>query len=62
MIFDTFDRPGPGEFFCVVSDHDPRPLRYLSDVKQQGAPLTLEYVETGPDVLHVCVGRAAEAE
>jgi uncharacterized protein (DUF2249 family) len=61
LIFDTFERLGPGEFFCVVSDHDPRPLRYLFDVKHLGA-FTWDYVETGPDVWRVCVGRAAEAE
>jgi len=61
LIFDTFDRLGPGEFFCVVSDHDPRPLRYLFDVKCLSA-FTWDYVETGPNVWRVCIGRPTEAE
>ncbi|MBR0841088.1 DUF2249 domain-containing protein [Bradyrhizobium liaoningense] len=60
LIFGTFDRLAPGESFCVVSDHDPRPLRYLFDVKYLGA-FSWEYVETGPSIWRVCVGRAAEA-
>ncbi|MBR0712367.1 DUF2249 domain-containing protein [Bradyrhizobium liaoningense] len=58
LIFGTFDRLDLGEFFCVVSDHDPRPLRYLFDVRYPGA-FTWDYVERGPDVWRVCVGRSA---
>ncbi len=61
LIFDTFDRLAPGEFFCVVSDHDPRPLRYLFDVKCLGA-FTWDYVEAGPNVWRVCIGRTDGAE
>jgi uncharacterized protein (DUF2249 family) len=59
LIFDTFDRLAAGEFFCIVSDHDPRPLRYLFDVKYPGA-FTWDYVEKGPDVWRVSIGRAAQ--
>lgn len=61
LIFDTFDQLDLGEYFCVVSDHDPRPLHYLFDVRYPGA-FTWDYVEKGPDVWRVCVGRAAQAE
>lgn len=61
LIFDTFDRLGLGEFFHVVSDHDPRPLHYLFDVKYPGA-FTWDYVEKGPDVWRVRVGRAPQPE
>ena len=60
VIFDKFDRMGPGESFCIVSDHDPRPLRYMFDVKFPG-DCRWEYVEEGPDVWRVRIGRAAEA-
>jgi uncharacterized protein (DUF2249 family) len=61
LIFDTFDRLALGEFFYVVSDHDPRPLHYLFDVKYRGA-FTWDYVEKGPDVWRVRVGRASQPE
>ena len=61
LIFGTFDQLNLGEFFWVVSDHDPRPLHYLFEVKYPGA-FTWDYVENGPDVWRVCVGRAAQAE
>jgi uncharacterized protein (DUF2249 family) len=60
LIFDKFDRMCPDESFCIVSDHNPRPLRYLFDVKFPGG-FTWEYVEEGPDVWRVRIGRAAEA-
>jgi len=60
LIFDKFDRIGPDESFCIVSDHDPRPLRYMFDVKFPGG-FYWEYVEEGPDVWRVRIGRAAEA-
>ncbi|MEZ2145078.1 DUF2249 domain-containing protein [Bradyrhizobium sp. DN5] len=56
LIFDTFDQLAPGQFFHVVSDHDPRPLRYLFDVRYFNI-FTWDYVETGPDIWRVRVGR-----
>ncbi|MBR0827825.1 DUF2249 domain-containing protein [Bradyrhizobium manausense] len=61
LIFNTFDQLDEGQFFSVVSDHDPRPLRYLFDIKYPGA-FTWDYVESGPDLWRVCVGRAAHDE
>jgi uncharacterized protein (DUF2249 family) len=60
LIFDKFDRMGPDESICIVSDHDPRPLRYMFDVKFPG-DFRWEYVEEGPDVWRVRICRAAEA-
>lgn len=60
LIFDKFDRMGPDESFCILSDHDPRPLRYMFDVKFPG-DFRWEYVEEGPDVWRVRIVRAAEA-
>ncbi|WP_439410335.1 DUF2249 domain-containing protein [Bradyrhizobium sp. DASA03030] len=61
LIFGTFNRLDSGVSFCVVSDHDPRPLHYLFGVRHPGA-FTWDYVERGPDVWRVCVGRTAHAE
>jgi uncharacterized protein (DUF2249 family) len=55
-IFDVFNRIKPEGAFHIVSDHDPRPLRYLFDVKYPDA-FTWDYVESGPDVWRVRLGR-----
>jgi uncharacterized protein (DUF2249 family) len=61
LIFSTFDRLRREEFFSVVSDHDPRPLHYLFEVKYPGA-FTWDYVVEGPDVWCVRIGRHAQAD
>ncbi|WP_245320440.1 DUF2249 domain-containing protein [Bradyrhizobium lablabi] len=58
LIFDTFEQIGHEGSFDIVSDHNPRPLHYLFDVKYPGA-FTWDYVESGPDVWRVRIGRAA---
>ena len=60
LIFNRFNRMDPHESFCIVSDHNPRPLRYMFDVKFPGG-FTWEYVEEGPEVWRIRIGRAAEA-
>jgi uncharacterized protein (DUF2249 family) len=57
LIFKTFDHLNREEFLSVVSDHDPRPLHYLFDVKYPGA-FTWDYVEEGPEVWCVRIGRS----
>ena len=61
LIFNTFDRLDRDKSIHVVSDHDPRPLRYLFDVKYSGA-FTWDYVEEGPDAWCVRIGRSAPSE
>jgi uncharacterized protein (DUF2249 family) len=61
LIFNTFDRLERDESIHVVSDHYPRPLRYLFDVKYSGA-FTWDYVEEGPDAWCIRIGRRAPAE
>ncbi len=58
LIFSTFDRIGPKGSLHIISDHDPRPLRYLFDVKYPGA-FTWDYVESGPKVWRVRLAPAA---
>ena len=57
LIFDTFEQIVHEDSFHIVSDHNPRPLHYLFDVKYPGA-FTWDYVENGPDVWRVRIGRA----
>lgn len=48
----------PGEAFVLVNDHDPRPLRYQLDAEEPGQ-VTWEYLEQGPEVWQVRIGRVA---
>lgn len=59
LIFSTFDRIGPKDSLHIISDHDPRPLRYLFDVRYPDA-FTWDYIESGPEVWRVRLAPAAE--
>ena len=56
LIFDTFDRLGPGEAFELVNDHDPKPLHYQFKAEREGQ-FQWEYLEKGPQVWRVKVAR-----
>jgi hemerythrin-like domain-containing protein len=56
MIFDAFDRLSPGETFVLVNDHDPKPLYYQFAAEHQGG-FTWQYLERGPEVWRVEIGR-----
>ena len=56
LIFGTFDRLAPGESFVLVNDHDPRPLYYQFQAEQPGQ-FHWEYLEQGPEVWRVRIGR-----
>lgn len=49
----------PGDAFVVVSDHDPRPLHYQLEMAFPGQ-LSWDYLEQGPEVWRVEVGRKEE--
>ncbi len=57
-IFAMFDALAPGEAFVLVNDHDPRPLRYQFEFERSGQ-FTWEYLEQGPEVWRVRIGRTA---
>lgn len=57
LIFRTFDALKPGEAFELVNDHDPKPLYYQLEAERPGQ-LAWEYLEQGPQVWRVQVGRA----
>ena len=57
LIFQTFDALQPGEAFMLVNDHDPKPLYYQFKFEKEGQ-FTWDYVEQGPEVWRVQVGKA----
>ncbi|MEZ5098641.1 MAG: DUF2249 domain-containing protein [Thermoleophilia bacterium] len=56
LIFATFGALGSGESFVLVNDHDPRPLRYQFEAEHTGT-FTWDYLEEGPEVWRVRIGR-----
>jgi uncharacterized protein (DUF2249 family) len=56
LIFQTFDALKPGESFVLVNDHDPKPLYYEFQAEQPGK-VRWEYLEQGPEVWRVRLGR-----
>jgi uncharacterized protein (DUF2249 family) len=56
-IFQTFDALECGERFVLVNDHDPFPLRYQFEAERAGE-FTWEYLEQGPVVWRVEIGRS----
>ena len=59
-IFSAYLDLAPGAGFVLVNDHDPRPLRYQFEAEQAGQ-FTWEYLESGPEVWRVRIGRPAAA-
>ncbi|MDA8346251.1 MAG: DUF2249 domain-containing protein [Thermaerobacter sp.] len=57
-IFATFDGLKPGEAFELVNDHDPKPLYYQFEAEHAGT-FTWDYLEQGPQVWRVRIGRQA---
>lgn len=57
-IFARYARLTPGEGFVLVNNHDPKPLRREFEATHSGA-YTWDYVESGPEVWQVRIGRTA---
>lgn len=57
LIFETFEALALGTGFELVNDHDPRPLYYQLAAEQPGT-FTWDYLEQGPTVWRVRIGRA----
>jgi uncharacterized protein (DUF2249 family) len=57
LIFNTFHGLAPGESFVLVNDHDPKPLYYQFQAEHAGS-FTWDYLDQGPDVWRVRVGRS----
>ncbi len=60
LIFLTYHALQPGEAFLLVNDHDPKPLYYQFKFEHAGE-FTWEYLQQGPDVWQVRVGKAQAA-
>jgi uncharacterized protein (DUF2249 family) len=60
LIFETFASLPAGSAFELVNDHDPKPLSYQLEAEQPGT-FTWEYLEEGPEVWRVRIGRTAPA-
>lgn len=58
MIFGTFNQLVPGEAMLLVNDHDPKPLFYQFQA-ELGDIFTWDYIEQGPEVWQVRIGRTA---
>ncbi|HEY0899538.1 MAG TPA: iron-sulfur cluster repair di-iron protein [Sphingobacteriaceae bacterium] len=60
-IFQKFDSLLPAESFILFNDHDPKPL-YYQLLAERGQTFTWEYLESGPQVWRVQIGKkSAEA-
>jgi uncharacterized protein (DUF2249 family) len=56
LIFTTFRNLAAGEAFLLVNDHDPKPLYYQFQA-ELGEPFLWEYLESGPEVWQVRIGK-----
>lgn len=57
-IFELVDALEPGAAFILVNDHDPKRLRYQLESAYPDR-FSWTYLEEGPDVWRVEIGRAA---
>ena len=61
LIFETFGALGPGAAFVLVNDHDPKPLYYQFAAENTGE-FSWDYLEQGPEVWRVRIGKTGVAE
>jgi len=57
LIFGAFDQLASGEALMLINDHDPKPLYYQFQAESNGQ-FTWDYLENGPEVWRVRIGRA----
>lgn len=60
LIFGSFDALAAGESLLLVNDHDPKPLYYQFQAESKGE-FTWDYLESGPEVWQVKIGKPASA-
>lgn len=58
LIFDTYGTLSAGQAFVLVNDHDPKPLYYQFAAEHSGQ-FSWDYLEQGPQVWRVRIGRPA---
>jgi uncharacterized protein (DUF2249 family) len=59
-IFKLVDELRPGSSFVLVNDHDPKPLYYQLEAEHP-KQFSWTYLERGPDVWRVEIGKPAKA-
>jgi uncharacterized protein (DUF2249 family) len=59
LILRTWHGLPVGEYFILLNDHDPVPLRYQFEAEFGGA-FTWEYLERGPTDFRVKISKVAE--
>jgi uncharacterized protein (DUF2249 family) len=59
-IFESWHGLKPGTGFVLINDHDPKPLYYQFDAEHTGE-FTWDYLESGPAVWRVRIGKTAAA-
>lgn len=59
-IFQLVNALAPGAAFILVNDHDPKPLYYQLEAEYPGQ-FSWTYVEQGPQVWRVKIGKTAKA-
>jgi len=57
LIFGAFGQLSSGEALMLINDHDPKPLYYQFQAESNGQ-FTWDYLENGPEVWRVRIGRA----
>ncbi|MBC5994510.1 iron-sulfur cluster repair di-iron protein [Pontibacter cellulosilyticus] len=60
-IFEWFDSLKGGEAFIIHNDHDPKPL-YYQLLGERGNTFKWEYLEQGPEVWEVKIGKLTQEE
>jgi uncharacterized protein (DUF2249 family) len=58
LILGSYGELAPGTGFVLVNDHDPKPLYYQFEAEYKDK-FTWDYLEEGPDVWRVRIGRPA---
>lgn len=56
LIFATYAALGADEHFVLVNDHDPKPLYFQFEAERPGE-VSWRYLEQGPEVWRVAIGR-----
>jgi uncharacterized protein (DUF2249 family) len=59
-IFELVDQLAPGGKFVLVNDHDPKPLYYQLEAEHP-QQFSWTYLERGPEVWRVEIGRLLKA-
>ena len=60
LIFEAFADLAPASAYELVNDHDPKPLYYQLQAEHPGE-FSWTYLEEGPEVWRVRIGRTAAA-